>query len=212
MNTTSAALDARGFAALTGVSRETLARLEAYAELLARWSGRINLVGRNTLGDMWRRHFLDSAQLIAHLPDRAHSIIDLGSGGGFPGLVLAAMGVAGVELVEADARKCAFLREAARVAEADVRIHQARIEAIPPPPRDVVVARGCAPLDRLLALGVRVIGPQTRCLFLKGEHAGDELAKARARWRMAVTSHRSRADPRGVVLSLSEIAHVPVDA
>ena len=75
-----AALTPDGFAALTGVSRETLARLEAYAELLKRWSGRINLVSRNTLGDLWRRHFLDSAQLLPFIPDKARSLVDLGSG------------------------------------------------------------------------------------------------------------------------------------
>jgi 16S rRNA (guanine527-N7)-methyltransferase len=95
-------LDPDGFAALSGVSRETLARLEAYAGLLAQWSARINLVGATTLGDLWRRHFLDSAQLLSHVPEGTQSLVDLGSGAGFPGLVLAVLGVPGVELVEAD--------------------------------------------------------------------------------------------------------------
>jgi len=111
-------LDPQGFAALSGVSRETLARLEIYAGLLVRWSARINLVGANTIDDLWRRHFLDSAQLTAHVPEGTQSLIDLGSGAGFPGLVLAISGVPEVELIEADARKCAFLREAARIAAA----------------------------------------------------------------------------------------------
>ena len=139
-----------GFAALSGVSRETLARLETYAELLRRWSARINLVGANTLADPWRRHFLDSAQLLAHVPPGTQTLIDLGSGAGFPGLVLAILGMPGVELIEADARKCAFLREAARLAAAPVTIRNARIEAAAPRIVDVVTARGCAPLDRLL--------------------------------------------------------------
>jgi 16S rRNA (guanine527-N7)-methyltransferase len=206
------ALDAKGFAALTGVSRETLARLETYAGLLARWSGRINLVGRNTVGDLWRRHFLDSAQLMAFLPKNARSVIDLGSGGGFPGLVLAIMGVPGVALVEADARKCVFLREAARITEAAVQIRQERIEAVPPGPRDVVTARGCAPLDRLLGLAECFVGPHTRCLFLKGEHAADELAAARAEWTFTAATQRSRSDPRGIVLCLDGVARARVDA
>src|ERR1700739_1852548 len=94
-----APLDAQGFADLVAVSRETVARLEAYAELLTRWSARINLVGRDTIADLWRRHILDSAQLRAFVPDRARSMIGLGSGAGFPGLVLAILGVPGVELV-----------------------------------------------------------------------------------------------------------------
>src|SRR6266446_2343020 len=113
-------LDPTGFTALTGVSRETLARLEAYAALLAQWNERINLVGRDTRRDIWRRHFLDSAQLLPHVPAGTRSLADLGSGAGFPGLVLAILGVCGVELVESDARKCAFLREAARIAGAPV--------------------------------------------------------------------------------------------
>src|SRR5437588_12718613 len=108
------ALSPAEFAAATGVSRETLARLDAYAELLRQWSPRINLVAASTLDDLWRRHVLDSAQLFPLLPPGAHSLIDLGSGAGFPGLVLAILGVPAVELIESDARKCAFLREAAR--------------------------------------------------------------------------------------------------
>src|SRR5438128_9533633 len=103
------ALGPEDFAALTGVSRETSARLEAYAALLAQWNQRINLVGRDTLRDVWRRHFLDSAQLLCYVPEGTRSLVDLGSGAGFPGLVLAILGMPGVELVESDARKCAFL-------------------------------------------------------------------------------------------------------
>src|SRR5260221_9818849 len=167
-----------GFAALSGVSRETLGRLEAYAELLVRWSARINLVGANTLSDLWRRHFLDSAQLFAHVPAGTQSLIDLGSGAGFPGLVLAILGVPGVELIEADARKCAFLREASHLTAAPVVIRNARIEAVSPRIVNVVTARGCASLDRLLLLAQRFIGPDTACLILKGERAAQELTPA----------------------------------
>ena len=199
-------LDPGGFAALSGVSRETLARLEAYAGLLVQWSPRINLVGRDTLGDLWRRHFLDSAQLFRHLPPEAQSLIDLGSGAGFPGLVLAIMGVPGVELVEADARKCAFLREAARIAAASVHIRNARIEAVPPHEAAVVTARGVAPLDRLLHMAERFIGPQTVCLFPKGERAAQELTAVAQAWTMEPTCHASCTDPRGVILSLRRVS------
>jgi 16S rRNA (guanine527-N7)-methyltransferase len=199
------ALTPDGFAALTGVSRETLERLEAYAELLKRWSGRINLVSRNTLGDLWRRHFLDSAQLLPFIPDKTRSLVDLGSGAGFPGLVLAILGVPSVELIEADARKCAFLREAARVAAAPVEIRNSRIDSLPPRPVDVVTARACAPLDRLLPWAERFIGPGTVCLFPKGEQAGQELAAVAPAWEFDVTRHASRTDPRGVVLCLTGV-------
>jgi 16S rRNA (guanine527-N7)-methyltransferase len=193
------------FAALTGVSRDTLARLQTYAGLLANWSARINLVAASTLADPWRRHFLDAAQLHPLIPAAAESLIDLGSGAGFPGLVLAIMGAPGVELVESDARKCTFLREAARVAAAPAMIRNARIETIPSRAFSVVTARGCAPLDRLLLYSQRFIGPETACLFPKGEQAGQELAVAQQEWDFDVTSHPSRADPRGVVLCLSRV-------
>jgi 16S rRNA (guanine527-N7)-methyltransferase len=199
-------LDPHGFAALSGVSRETLTRLEAYAELLVRWSARINLVGATTLSDLWRRHFLDSAQLFAHVPQGSQSLTDLGSGAGFPGLVLAILGVPRVELIEADARKCAFLREAARIAAAPVIIHNARIEAVPPHIADVVTARGCAPLDRLLVLAQPFSGPDTVCLFPKGERAIGELTAARQAWTMDATFHESRTDRRGVILCLRRVA------
>lgn len=156
---------------------------------------------------MWRRHFLDSAQLLPLIPPGAQSLLDLGSGAGFPGLVLAVLGARGVELVEADARKCAFLREAARIAGAPVRIHNTRIESLPARPFAVVTARGCAPLDRLFMLAQRFIGPETVCLFPKGKEAGQEVATARTAWDFDVTSHPSRSDPRGVVLCVSKLAH-----
>ena len=202
-------LDARGFAEIVPVSRETLARLEAYAELLTRWSERINLIGRDTLADLWRRHMLDSAQLLPLVPDNARSLIDLGSGAGFPGLVLAILGVRGVELVEADSRKAAFLREAARISEANVAIRPCRIAAVPRHAVDVVTARALAPLARLLDLAWPFIAPATICLFLKGERAEEELTAARKRWTMSMSMQPSIADPRGVVLHLSEIVREP---
>jgi 16S rRNA (guanine527-N7)-methyltransferase len=199
-------LDPPGFAALSGVSRETLARLEAYAGLLVRWCGRINLVGANTLDDLWRRHFLDSAQLLEHVPERTQSLVDLGSGAGFPGLVLAISGVAGVELIEADARKCAFLREAVRITTAPVVIRNARIEAVPPHIVDVVTARGCAPLDRLLGWAQPFIGPGTVCVFPKGEQAMQELTAAQQAWTMDASFHDSCTDRRGIILCLRRVS------
>jgi 16S rRNA (guanine527-N7)-methyltransferase len=197
------------FAAETGVSRETLARLEAYAGLLAQWNERINLAGRESLRDPWRRHFLDSAQLLPLVPEGSQTLIDLGSGAGFPGLALAILGVPGVELIESDARKCAFLREAARIAHAQVAIRNTRIEALAPRHRDIVTARGCAPLDKLLVLAQGFIGPQTTCLFLKGERAAEELTAARQAWTMTASLHPSRSDPRGVIIALEQIARRP---
>jgi 16S rRNA (guanine527-N7)-methyltransferase len=204
-----APLDAAGFAERFAVSRETLARLEAYLALLAQWAARINLVGRDTLADPWRRHILDSAQLAPLVPASALNLVDLGSGAGFPGLVLAILGVPGVELIEADSRKSAFLVEAARITGVRVAVHQARIEALPAQPRDVVTARGLAPLDRLLALAHPFLGPASLCLFLKGERAAEELTLARKAWTMCARSIASRSDPRGVVLELRKVVRAP---
>ena len=202
-------LDAQGFAEIIPVSRETLARLEAYTELLTRWSARINLIGRDTIADLWRRHILDSAQLSAFVPSPAHSMIDLGSGAGLPGLVLAILGVPGVELVEADSRKCAFLREAVRITETDASIRPCRIEAMPRHPVDIVTARACAPLDRLLGLAEPFLVRDSECLFLKGERAEEELTLARTNWIMTVSARQSRSDARGVVLRLQQVAREP---
>jgi len=202
-------LGAQGFAELVPVSRETLARLEVYAALLTRWSARINLVGQNTVADLWRRHILDSAQLRSHVPDSARNLIDLGSGAGLPGLVLAILGAPCVELVEADSRKCAFLREAARITEVAVTLRPCRIEAVPPHPVDVVTARACAPLDRLLGFAAPFLAPDSVCLFLKGERVEEELTLARKHWTMTARLCQSRSDPRGVVLRLQQVAREP---
>jgi 16S rRNA (guanine527-N7)-methyltransferase len=204
-----APLGARGFAEIFPVSLEVFERLKAYAQLLQRWAERINLVGRDTLGDLWRRHMLDAAQLFPLVPAEARSLIDLGSGAGFPGLVLAILGVPGVELIEADSRKAAFLREAARVTGAAVMIRPCRIAAVPPHVADVVTARALAPLDRLLDLAHPFIGHNTVCLFPKGARVEQELTLARKRWAVREATYASITDPRGVVLRLHEIARQP---
>jgi 16S rRNA (guanine527-N7)-methyltransferase len=207
-----APLGPQGFAELVPVSRETLARLEAYADLLTQWSARINLVGRDTLADLWRRHILDSAQLHRLVPATAQNLVDLGSGAGLPGLILAILGTPGVELIEADSRRSAFLREAARVTGAGVAIRPCRIEAVPAHRADVVTARACAPLDRLLGLAWRFLAPHTVCLFPKGERFAEELTLARKHWTMTVSVEQSLSDRRGVILRLEQVTREPRQA
>jgi 16S rRNA (guanine527-N7)-methyltransferase len=204
-----APLGPEGFARVFPVSRETLARLETYADLLILWSARINLVGRATIVDLWRRHILDSAQLHPLIPETARSLIDLGSGAGLPGLVLAILGVPGVELIEADSRKAAFLREAARVTGTEMTIRPCRIQAVASHPADVVTARACAPLDELLGFAERFIAPHTLCLFLKGERCGQELTAANKRWTMRASVEPSLSDRRGVILRLQQVTREP---
>jgi len=198
-----------GFARLTNVSRETLERLEAYVRLLTAWNARINLVGRNTMGDIWRRHILDSAQLFPMLPPRTRCLVDLGTGAGLPGLVLAIMGIMEVHLLEADLRKVAFLREAVRITGVNASIHPERIEDVAPFPADAVTARALAPLDQLIDISKKFRNLRTISLFLKGEAAQDELAVAQARWQMQAGLVPSRSDPRGAILRLESIVARP---
>jgi 16S rRNA (guanine527-N7)-methyltransferase len=202
-------LGSQGFAEIIPVSRETLARLEAYAALLTQWSARINLVGPETIADLWRRHILDSAQLQRFVPAAARNLIDLGSGAGFPGLVLAILGVPGVELVEADSRKSAFLREAARITGTSVTLRPCRIAAVTPHPADVVTARALAPLDRLLDLAAPFLTDDSLCLFLKGEQVENELTLTGKGWTMNASIEPSLSDRRGVVLRLQQVAREP---
>ena len=168
------------FAAQTGVSRETLARLKAYAALLEEWNARHNLVAKSTRPDLWRRHFWDSAQLATLVPATARTLADLGSGAGFPGLVLAAMlgSRISVSLFEATTKKCDFLNAAVSRMGLAVQVQNLRMEVAPFRPFDVVTARACAPLPRLLEYAQNFVGPNSVSLFLKGQNVGSELTEA----------------------------------
>lgn len=209
-----APLTPEGFAKLVPVSRETMNRLEIYVELLHKWQKTINLVSRDGLVDLWRRHIFDSAQLANMIPvDRPITILDMGSGAGFPGLVLAILALEqnrqwSVHLVESDSRKAAFLATVARETGAAVTIHNKRLENLDPILADVVTARALAPLDKLLDYAVRFLAPQGQCLCLKGVGAEDELTAARKTWKMTVDRFPSRSGPTGVILRIREISRV----
>lgn len=193
------------FQEATGVSRETLERLSLYASLLVKWQPAINLVGPRSLSDLWRRHYLDSAQLFPLLPAGTRTLVDLGSGAGFPGLVLAIMGVKDVHLIESDGRKATFLREVSRETETPVTVHARRAEQLAPFPADVVTARALAPLDRLIDLARPFLTRDSVALFLKGQDIDSELTAATKKTTMQVERVPSRSDPRGTVLVLREI-------
>lgn len=189
------------------VSRETLARLDLYAEALRAWQPRINLVSNKSLDDLWRRHFLDSAQLAKWITPEMR-VLDLGSGAGFPGLVLSIITGANVVLAESDARKCAFLREVRRLTEANAEIAEGRIEDLDAGPFDVVTARALAPLSALLDHAAGRVKPDGFCLFLKGARVDDELTDARENWKMEMEPHPSLSDPDGVVLRIRNLSRV----
>jgi 16S rRNA (guanine527-N7)-methyltransferase len=202
-------LTAEEAAELLAVSRETLDRLNTYLVLLARWQRVVNLVGPSTLADPWRRHVLDSGQLWRHWPAGALRLVDLGSGGGLPGLVLAILGAPDAHLIESDRRKASFLREAARACGVAVTVHAARIEEVPPLAADVVTARALAPLAGLLRLASPHVHACTTCLFLKGRTAAAELTHARETWKIRAVEEPSLSDPDGRVLIISEIGRAP---
>lgn len=197
------------FAKAIDVSRETLARLKAYLGLLEDWNSRHNLVSENSLKDAWRRHFLDSAQLAQFIPESAKTLVDLGSGAGFPGLVLAALRPElSVMLCESIRKKCEFLRVAADRLDIPVEVKNERIEDAERQIFDVVTARACAPLEKLLAYAQLFAGPATICLFLKGQNVEVELTRARKSWRMKALRHPSLTDPSGSILDVRELRHV----
>lgn len=195
------------FASTFGVSRETLERLAGYERLLAQWNARINLVSRSTLGEVWARHFADSAQLVDLAPAQPGVWVDLGSGAGFPGLVVAAILVerapgCRVTLIESDARKCAFLSAAAAAMGLVVGVENCRIEDAPPRQADVISARALAPLTRLLELAERFRRPGTRLLFPKGRMVQSELTEADRHWHSDIRLHVSRSDPSGRIVEV----------
>jgi 16S rRNA (guanine527-N7)-methyltransferase len=199
------------FQAATCVSRETMARLKQFAALLADWNSRHNLVSATSLSDVWRRHIWDSAQLLELMPPAATSLVDLGSGAGFPGLILSILRKEGpplrTVLFEARRKKCAFLAAAAQKLHIEPEIRNMRLEDAADEPFDVVTARACAPLPRLLLYAQAFQSPRTVNLFLKGQSVGGELTEAHKSWRMQVRELPSRSDPSGSVLVIEGLRH-----
>ena len=208
------------FQSASNVSRETMDRLKVYAGLLIKWQKAINLVGKNTLPDLWQRHMMDSAQLFGIAREivegrgpesrsLADSVwLDLGSGAGFPGLVLAIMGVGQVHLVESDARKCTFMHEVARETGADVVIPTCRIEKLQdkagqPGQVDFISARALAKTDQLLSWSVPFRSQNTVCLFPKGQDVDSELENLLEFENSIIKKWPSRTHSESVVLQIS---------
>ncbi len=189
-------------ARLLNVSRETIDKFRAYLTLLEKWQARINLVANSTLAEAWQRHILDSGQLAAFYPPQTKNIMDVGSGAGFPGLVLAIMGGVTVDLVESDQRKAVFLSTVIRELDLPAKVHNQRIETLPQLFPDVITARALAPVPKLLKLIENQLSPESVCLFLKGAAVQDELTNLQTYSTMVATTHPSLSGPTGVVLEL----------
>lgn len=210
-NGSSAKFGPADLAAQLDVSRETLEKLESFVALVESWQPKINLISSKSVADIWYRHVFDSAQLLPLIPSTCRILADIGSGGGFPGVVLAILGVNGVNLIESDQRKAVFLREALRTTDSAGVVHMARAEDIAPLGADVVTARALAPLDRLMPLAVRHLNENGICLLHKGANALSELTATRKIWHSSVDIIRSNSDDRGAILRIGGVSRVDGD-
>lgn len=196
---------------ITPVSRETIQRFVTFNKLLRSWQSKTNLVSNSTLDAFWERHVADSLQVFA-LATSSLNWIDLGSGGGFPGLIIAMLvdqtypdKSGHVALVESIGKKCAFLRRVSIETGTPVTIHQARIESVSEQisQADVITARALAPISKLLDLVGDQLIPGKRALFHKGREYRQELEDCRGKWRFDLVVHPSRIDGDSVILEIS---------
>lgn len=202
----------REFAERLNVSRETLERLEVYEALLIKWNAHINLVSRSSLDDLWSRHFEDSIQ-VYHAAPSGKLWADIGSGGGFPGLVVAILAMdespeTKTVLIESDQRKAAFLRSVVRETGVVCQVLSQRIELAPPQDAQIVSARALAELDVLLGYCQRHLADGGTALFPKGVTWQKELDAARLRWRFDVDVIESRTMPGAAILKVEGVSRV----
>lgn len=190
------------FQAITGLCAPIMEKLDRYLACLRHWQRRINLVSSSTLADPWRRHVLDSLQIASEVLSPSKRLVDLGSGAGFPGMVLAITGFSDVHLIESDARKCAFLHQINAETDTHAIVVHNRIDKVKPFRADVVTARALAPLDSLIECAQPFLGSDSICLFLKGSKVEQELTAAQKKWNMRVLRVPSLTDPAGTVLKI----------
>jgi len=188
------------------ISDDVAGKLEKYHQLLIKWQKVVNLVGPSTLDDAIMRHFLDSAQLIQYISDKNIKLVDMGSGAGFPGLVLAMLGVKEVHLIESDVRKATFLRTVSRETNlGNLIVHNKRVENCQIESIDLVTARALASLDKLFSMVTSINGSNKdfSCLFLKGEKLEQEIEESKQKWDFSYEIHQSISDPSGKIIKIS---------
>lgn len=196
------AQDRSAFQARFDVSRETMAQMDAFAGLLARWQAKINLVGPKTLKEVWSRHIWDAAQMRDHIPPETTSILDIGSGAGLPGLILSALTQVQLHSVESDGRKVAFQRQAAMAMGLveKVVLHNNRIEALPGLGVDIITARAFAPLSKLFELSHTHAHEKTLWILPKGQNVALEIEEATKCWTFHVKQVHSETDDHAKLL------------
>lgn len=193
------------FLKASNVSRETMEKLEVYAALLEKWQKAVNLVSKSTLPDLWNRHMLDSHQILKHADANSGTWIDMGSGAGFPAIVVAICSDFDMHVVESDMKKCLFMREVSRETSTPITVHNSRIEAVDPFKADVISARALAPLGKLLDYTLPFSNEKTEFLFLKGQDVDVELTNAAKCWSMVTTKHQSLSSSEGCILKIKDV-------
>ncbi|SFR53951.1 16S rRNA m(7)G-527 methyltransferase [Yoonia tamlensis] len=193
------------------VSRETIDRLQEFANLVRKWTVKINLISPSTVETLWERHIIDSAQIYASAPNSFEKWVDIGSGGGFPGIVVAIIGKekqpdAEFVLIESDLRKATFLRTAIRELRIPATVIADRIEVAPPQDADIVSARALSTLSTLLPYVDRHLNPAGIAILHKGKKASEEVAAARDNWRFALEDSPSLTDPHAQILVVKGIS------
>lgn len=188
------------------VPRGTALKLERYAAMLAAWNTKFNLVAASTLPHLWQRHILDCAQLYPLLPKNPKTLVaDMGSGAGFPGIVLAILSGLETHLIESTGKKALFLKTVAEELELNVRIHQERVEAMTRLKADVITARALKSLPELFTYAKPLMKKDSLCLFLKGQKADEEIAEAVKKWSFVVEKTPSLSDETGCILRISQL-------
>lgn len=203
----------KGDLAQFDVSRETLERLEVFEQVIRKWNPKINLVSKNSLNDLWSRHILDSIQVFRCAPENIRHWVDIGSGGGFPGVIVGILCAdespeTKVTLIESDQRKCAFLRNAARECGVSIQVVSGRIEAVEPQDADVLSARALADLSDLLAFSERHLSENGLAIFPKGETWKKEVDNSQAQWSFDLETVKSQTEPSAVILKIKGVARV----
>ena len=189
------------------VPRETQEKLDCYVQLLIKWQARINLISSKTLPEIWHRHILDSAQLVSYLPKTPSVILDMGSGAGFPGVILAILTRHQLHLVESDSRKIAFMRTALRETGTSAILHEQRMETVPALRPDIITARALAPLSQLITLASGQHHEKIEYLFLKGREAKQELTALPACPKMEAECLPSMTDSQASIIRLKPILY-----
>lgn len=196
---------------MDNVSRETIIRLDIYRTLLTKWQKKFNLVSNDTMSQLWGRHFEDSLQVLKYITHDPQSIIDLGSGAGFPGMVLAIalLDKAQVTLIESDANKCTFLENVSRETNAPVEIINKRIEEVKNIKGEVITSRALASLTQLLEYSSRLVGRDSIMLFHKGKKTKEEIDEAQKKWNFELEIFPSLTDSTGNILMIKNLRGSP---